>query len=523
MTTADELQPLSIGLGTCGPQRGDVPATTCVPTRRVRVNAPNQFPTQTFLSSSFWQNLVRQCLFLPKAQFRLILRLFATAKHWCASWNYPLRIPSLVHGPTIFPPRDQSCRTMSRNAIATGATPLSESDENPPASPILAKLPTADDDNARPCKRQRTAESGPEEAAEWVVHHGSEDDVVALAAQFEAEFLAAFQRTDCDTAHDDKTSAVGEEGPEATTLADELKRSRSPSHHDVNQAPLEPYDSLCHADSGVVQPKAPEQATRATSRVTNSAHKVPAHGRVPSPRPEGADGETAYGEEAATGEAMDVDEPEDTEMDDGASVTSQLSAGFYKDFMHDIAIDLENLLDNFQCPTPTPDASNEYSDPRLENGFSREEARDLRHTLRKWLEVDKSCRPNNLIYHRLDDIYKEINLDASTLVSRDQALVKTLLQLVEEIPVEIFLATLDRGIFYHSPDQWIIARKLLDMDGRLIVREVPVESNLLSPETLPNGDAYKNSRPGDPADPPRFETVSDSAISPGVRRSDHLN
>lgn len=401
---------------------------------------------------------------------------------------------------------------MPDDSLAAGGAPQSETLEEQLVSPIPQQLPTTDDDNNRPCKRRRTSESHLEDA-EWF-HHGSEDDAAALTAQLEAESVAASQRTDGETALDDKTSAVEEEGPEAATdVADELRGSRSLSQHDVNQATSEPCDSLCHAESGAVEPKVSEEKTRATSPVTSPAPEV--QGCLPGSQPEEAGGGIADGEEAAAGEAMDVDWRLGTEMDDAASVTSQLSAGFYKDFWNDVTIDLENLLDKFQCPTPTPDANNEHSDPRLDTGFSREEARDLRHTLRKWLELDKSSRPTSIFYHRLNDVYEETNLSASVLVSRDQALVKTFLQLAEEVPVEIFLTTLDRGIFYHSPDQWIIARKLLDMDGRLIVREVPVENNLLSPEALPNGDAYKYlqySHPGHPVDSAPFETVSDPPV-----------
>lgn len=370
---------------------------------------------------------------------------------------------------------------------------LLDDNTNSSASAREQSLPH-DDENERPRKRRRTSEPSSEQYPQWLLQ-GSEGDAAAVAAQLEEESTAARTPSHVNVAEEGNAAAV-QEG-ELQTGAEGMGVLRE-------FTPKEPCNSTDNAETKprMVESPVPDQAT------AQSVQAPPVQGVVlPSPRQEAQSG-VAITEAAPAGRSVDIDVPADVEMDDAASVSSHLSVGFDEDFFSDLTNDLETLLNTFQATT-SRNVVDEYSDPRIVTGFSRQETRNLRHTLRKWLELDQSARQTNIFFHRLDQVYNG-ELSASKLIFRDMALIMTFLQLVEEIPIEIFLAPLDRALFDASCDfisgDWIIANKLVDMDGRLIVQDVPVGRNLLCPGAPPHSAAYTYHRTHGP---PPFEAVSD--------------
>ncbi|KAK0753739.1 hypothetical protein B0T18DRAFT_385735 [Schizothecium vesticola] len=148
---------------------------------------------------------------------------------------------------------------------------------------------------------------------------------------------------------------------------------------------------------------------------------------------------------------------------DAASDTSELSEGFFEDVRADLNADLNNLVS---------EAAN------VKGQFSRDGCRDLRHTLRKWLVQDKSLRPSDHFYHRLESTYTEIRFKARVLSKRDRIVVNTFAELAQELPIEIFLIIFEREAVDRTLP--LIAKQLSDLDGEILVYNVPLDAESLA-------------------------------------------
>lgn len=76
-------------------------------------------------------------------------------------------------------------------------------------------------------------------------------------------------------------------------------------------------------------------------------------------------------------------------------------------------------------------------------GLQRSETHGLRHTLRRWLLHDKESRPDHM-YYKLDHEYTQASISLDALKNRDLACVQTLKDISSELPVNIFLALLEK-------------------------------------------------------------------------------
>lgn len=189
-------------------------------------------------------------------------------------------------------------------------------------------------------------------------------------------------------------------------------------------------------------------------------------------RPESAQGLAGTVDEAIPAQPADLDDAaNDMEMwdtadgpdDDAASDTSELSAGFFEDVRADLNADLNNLVS---------EAAN------VKGQFSREGCRDLRHTLRKWLVQDKSLRPSDHFYHRLESAYTEIRFKARALSKRDRIVVNTFAELAKELPIEIFLVIFEREAVDRAVP--LIAKQISDLDAGILVYNVPLDAGSLA-------------------------------------------
>ncbi|KAK1829436.1 hypothetical protein QBC39DRAFT_435617 [Podospora conica] len=164
-----------------------------------------------------------------------------------------------------------------------------------------------------------------------------------------------------------------------------------------------------------------------------------------------------------TANDVDMGETPGGSGNDAASDTSELSAGFFEDVRTDLRADLDNLV---------TEAAN------VKGQITREGCRDIRHTLRKWLVQDKSLRQSDHFYHRLDSAYTEIRFKARVLSKRDKIVVNTFAELARELEIEVFLVIFEREAV--DRDVPLIVKQLSDLDGKILVYNVPLEAeNLL--------------------------------------------
>lgn len=87
----------------------------------------------------------------------------------------------------------------------------------------------------------------------------------------------------------------------------------------------------------------------------------------------------------------------------------------------------------------------DVAEARPSAGVQRSEARALRHTLRRWLAEGEASRESNCLYHVLDHDYTEANISLRGLKTRDLARVQVLQGMSRELPVDIFLALLEKS------------------------------------------------------------------------------
>jgi len=188
-----------------------------------------------------------------------------------------------------------------------------------------------------------------------------------------------------------------------------------------------------------------------------------------------------------------ADNHDDDDDDDARSVTSQLS----EDDGRDLRIDICAELDGLRRLTPLHPAAKTStdstvptlaSDGLLATEFPRTETRKLRHVLRKWTTT-KTASSRRSLYYRLDKRYVEATFPAqSSLVQRDLAIVNTLAQFAckDEIPLEILLATLEREETIDGQIQKsYLARRLMDVEGRVLVEGVPVDEKEWAQTSMP--------------------------------------
>ncbi|KAK1757308.1 hypothetical protein QBC47DRAFT_458831 [Echria macrotheca] len=343
---------------------------------------------------------------------------------------------------------------------------------NPPSSGPVPR-PSSPVDNCLPRspKRQRTEEVVLDGYAEYLDHH-SEDDAAALAAQLEAD---AFLREPEPTG-DDSTGATDGPVDETTTDQEEATKAREESRQ-ID----EPGEEVAH---GGTDPSM--------------------HMDIDEPRDERNDN----GDDDDEGEDDDEDDSEENGEDDGedadngdkdddcASVASDVSVGFDHDFWSDLSLDFFQLLK----PPPKPGA---LATSPPEPTFSRDETRPLRHTLAKWLRDDKKARVSNIVFFQLKHVYPEKDLSVGSLFPQDQRLVHFLVNLSKKLPVEIFLAPLDRekrpawqnyNLQRNRPlrdptfSSSLITRNMVDVDGRSVLSHIPVDDWLVKSYTMGRPD-----------------------------------
>ncbi|KAM6514007.1 hypothetical protein FALCPG4_015191 [Fusarium falciforme] len=77
-------------------------------------------------------------------------------------------------------------------------------------------------------------------------------------------------------------------------------------------------------------------------------------------------------------------------------------------------------------------------------GLQLSQFRPLRHTLRRWLAEDQESRKQKFLYHILDHDYTEANASLNALKAQDLARVQALKEACSKLPVDIFLALLEK-------------------------------------------------------------------------------
>ncbi|KAK1655963.1 hypothetical protein BDP81DRAFT_13266 [Colletotrichum phormii] len=81
--------------------------------------------------------------------------------------------------------------------------------------------------------------------------------------------------------------------------------------------------------------------------------------------------------------------------------------------------------------------------PRPSAGLRRQETRDLRHTLRRWLE-DPDAGEADHVYYGLDHEYTEASISMKALKGRDAAVVQTLQELSAGLEFDVLLALTEK-------------------------------------------------------------------------------
>ncbi|KAG5984728.1 hypothetical protein E4U55_003500 [Claviceps digitariae] len=121
------------------------------------------------------------------------------------------------------------------------------------------------------------------------------------------------------------------------------------------------------------------------------------------------------------------------------SEASQSFACWYSDVSHEVlpvtsgfrwVVTYNLALDSSAGPGPSAD-------------LQRSETKMLRRTLERWLSQPKQSRARKRLYHVLDHVYTEASISLKALKTRDLAQVRTLKAIASELPVHLFLATLE--------------------------------------------------------------------------------
>lgn len=181
-------------------------------------------------------------------------------------------------------------------------------------------------------------------------------------------------------------------------------------------------------------------------------------------------------------DVMDVDEEEVSGEDKNDSQTSILSRCYYEDLRSDLCVDIENLLGTYVPPEFAPPKCKDVeSHLGQATPFSRTNSRDVRHTLRKWLNEKRSTRSPSYFCRRFDGTYPPDRFSSHNLIGRDLALVKTFMGFVEEIPLEIFLVVLERYGDRENDSQDLFGRRVVDIHGRVLATHVPLQ-NFVPPD-----------------------------------------
>ncbi|KAJ5833919.1 hypothetical protein N7474_002230 [Penicillium riverlandense] len=84
------------------------------------------------------------------------------------------------------------------------------------------------------------------------------------------------------------------------------------------------------------------------------------------------------------------------------------------------------------------------SEPRPSAGLQSAETRAAREIIKQWLLKEKDDRDLNHVYYKLDHEYTEASISLNTLKSHDLVRVQALRGIASELPVDIFLAVLEK-------------------------------------------------------------------------------
>ncbi|KAK4236409.1 hypothetical protein C8A03DRAFT_35684 [Achaetomium macrosporum] len=115
----------------------------------------------------------------------------------------------------------------------------------------------------------------------------------------------------------------------------------------------------------------------------------------------------------------------------------------------------------------------------------------LRDALRQWVEQGKALRRTNHLYYRLDNKYSRIydppknRYKPPVFVGRDRAVVDVLGKLTGDLPLEIFIAVLEREDTIDSVRSFL-TRSLIDLQGREIASDIPVDDQNWVQAELPS-------------------------------------
>jgi hypothetical protein len=182
-------------------------------------------------------------------------------------------------------------------------------------------------------------------------------------------------------------------------------------------------------------------------------------------------------------DAMDIDQDELPNEDNGDSQTSILSMGYYGDLTSDMSVDLDNLVGTYVTPQSTgPKGKDVSSHLEQATPFSRDDSRDLRHSLRKWLNEGTSTRSINYFCYQFQGRHPAAGFSALDLTGPDLALLKTFIGFVEDMPLEIFLVVLERSGETNEACDDFLGSTIVDIQGRVLATHVPLE-NVISPSS----------------------------------------
>jgi hypothetical protein len=141
----------------------------------------------------------------------------------------------------------------------------------------------------------------------------------------------------------------------------------------------------------------------------------------------------------------------------------QLQQDAFDDFKFDLRLELDELRPG--CP-------------------GEDAANGLRDVLRPWVEQDMASRHSGHLYYRFDAKYSEDQFPPQEFRGRDQAVVEALGRLATELPLEMFVALLDRDD--SAADTSYLVRRLADRQGHDLVLDVPVDGQSWVQTRLPS-------------------------------------
>ncbi|KAG6001850.1 hypothetical protein E4U21_003778 [Claviceps maximensis] len=121
------------------------------------------------------------------------------------------------------------------------------------------------------------------------------------------------------------------------------------------------------------------------------------------------------------------------------SEASQSFACWYSDVSHEVL----PVTSGFRWVVTYNLALDSTAGPGPSAELQRAETKALRHTLQRWLGEPKESRARNSLYHVFDHDYTEASISLKALKTRDLAQVRALKGISNELPFDIFLATLE--------------------------------------------------------------------------------